>query len=272
MMNDLQKGSLTKRLSAWLLDVILLSVVAVGFIWMISSLIGYDAQSQKLEDYYTQYETEYQISFDYVTVGYNALTDEEKEAYDAMTEQERAAFDEAYRKTCDEAYEAMMRNDDMIRTYNLVVQMTILMICIGIFLGMLTLEFVVPLLLGNGQTVGKKVFSLAVMRSDSVRIGGVSLFIRGILGKYAIETMIPVLVVTMWLLGILGFTGTIVLAVLLVVQVCILIATPTNSLIHDKLADTVVVDMTSQRIFETREACLEYQNQMAAEKTEQRSY
>ena len=272
MIYDLQKASLLKRVSAWLLDAILLCVLMVGCIWMISGLVGYDAQSQKLENYYTQYETQYHVSFDYVSFGYSALTDEEKAAYDAMTEAERIAFDEAYRAACDEAYQAMIQNDDVIYTYNLVLQMTILMVCVGLFLAMLILEFLVPLLFGHGRTVGKRVFNLAVMRTDSVQIRGISLFIRAVLGKYAIETMVPVFVVTMWLLGILGFGGTLVLAVLLVVQVCMLIATPTNALIHDKLSDTVVVDMSSQMIFATREARLAYQKDQAAETAQQQHY
>lgn len=269
---DLQKAGLLKRVSAWFLDAILLCVLAVGCIWAISGIIGYDTQSNKLEAFYTQYETAYGVSFDYFSFGYDALTDEEKAAYDAMTEEEQAAFDEAYMKTCEEAYQDMIANQDMVYTYNLVLQMTILMISIGVFLAMFILEFLVPLFLGNGQTVGKKIFSLAVMRTGSVRIRGVSLFIRTVLGKYAIETMIPVFIITMWLLNVIGIGGTIVLIVLLLAQVILLITTSTNSLIHDKLADTVVVEMSSQMIFESQQARLDYQKELAAEKADRQTY
>lgn len=272
MICDLQKASLLKRVSAWLLDFILLSVLAVGCIWAISGVIGYSAQSDKLENFYTQYETEYGVHFDYLSYGVDALTDEEKAAYDAMTEEEKIVFHEEYTKTCEKAYEDMIANEEMVSTYNLVLQMTLLMISIGIFVAVLILEFVIPLCFGNGQTVGKKIFSLAVMRNDSVRIRTMSLFIRTVLGKYAIETMIPVYIVTMWLLGIMGLEGTIVLLALLLAQAILLIVTNTNALIHDKLADTVVVEMASQMIFESQEARLAYQKERAAEKADRQTY
>jgi hypothetical protein len=108
-----------------------------------------------LENYYTQYETEYKVSFDYVSIGYNALTDEEKAAYDAMTEEERLAFDASYRAACDQAYQAMIQNEDVVYTYNLVLQMTILMVCVGLFLAMLLLDFLVPLLFEEKETTNE---------------------------------------------------------------------------------------------------------------------
>lgn len=272
MICDLQKASMMKRVSAWLLDAILLCVLAVGCVWAISGMIGYTAQSDKLESFYTQYETTYQVNFDYIISGYDALTDAEKAAYDAMTEEEKAAFHEEYTQACQDAYEKMIADEEMVNTYNMVLQMTLLMISIGVFLAVLILEFLVPLCLRNGQTVGKKIFSLAVMRTSSVRISTVSLFIRTVLGKYAIETMIPVYIITMWLLGVTGLGGTVVLIALLLAQVILLITTQTNALIHDKLADTVVVEMASQMIFESQEARLAYQKERAAEKADRQTY
>lgn len=272
MIYDIQKASILKRVSAWLLDAILLSVLAVGCIWAISAVIGYDAQSEKLEAYYAQYEAEYQVDFDFIAYGYDALTDEQKLAYDAMMPEQQAAFNEEYTKTCEEAYNALFAVEDVVYTYNLVLQMTIMMICLGIFVAMLILDFLLPLWLRNGQTVGKKIFGLAVMRADGVRIQGVSLFIRAILGKYAVETMIPVFVITMWLVGIGGLGSAVVLLVLLVVQLAMVIFTSNHSAIHDKLADTVVVDMASQMIFETQAERLEYQQRIAAERAERQPY
>lgn len=253
MVYDLQKASLLKRISAWVLDAILLSVLAVGFAWVVSDIVQFDEHSAQLEAYYNQYATEYGTSFDYTHGEYLALSEVERAAYDA-------------------AYEAMIADEDVIYTYNLVLQLTLLLISLGVFLAVLVLEFIIPLWLRNGQTVGKKIFGLAVMRTNGVKIGGVSMFIRAILGKYAVETMIPVFIVTMWLLSIIGFEGTIVLVILLLAQVILLITTNTNSLIHDKLSDSVVVDMSSQMIFASEAARLEYQQRIAAENANRQSY
>lgn len=250
---DIQKASLLKRISAWVLDAILLSVLATGCIWVVSNIANYDEHGDRLQAYYTQYETEYNTSFDYTSEEYAALTAEEQAAYD-------------------KAYQAMISDEAVMDTFYMVMQLTVMMVCIGFFMAKLILEFLIPLWLRNGQTVGKKIFGLAVMRTDGVRIGGVSLFIRSILGKYAIETMIPVFVVMMWMLGIAGLGGTVVVLILMAVQLGMLIATHTNALIHDKLADTVVVDMASQMIFESQQDRLDYQKRIAAEKADQRPY
>lgn len=257
MSYDLQKASTLKRFSAWLLDAILFCVLATGCIWAISDLIGYQAQAEQLDGYYKQYEEKYNVSF----------TDDQ-ETLDAMTEAEK----EAYLATRDEAYSAMSQDPDVMRTFNLVVQMILLMLGIGVFIAKLLLEFLIPLWLRNGQTIGKKVFGLALMRTNGVRINGVSLFIRSILGKYTIETMIPVFIIIMVLTNVLGMLGLILILVLVVVQIGMMIATPTNAMIHDKLADTVVVDMASQQIFDTVDDRVAYQQRLAAERADQQTY
>lgn len=60
-MFDLQKASMLKRASAWLLDVILLSVLATGFALLLSAAFGYDNYNDNLQRYYTEYEQLYGI-------------------------------------------------------------------------------------------------------------------------------------------------------------------------------------------------------------------
>ena len=64
MIYDLQKASMLKRISAYLLDVILLLIVITGAAFGLSALLGYDAYVEKLENIYADYEAEYGIDFD----------------------------------------------------------------------------------------------------------------------------------------------------------------------------------------------------------------
>jgi len=250
---DLQKASILKRLSAWLLDFIVLCIAVVGFASVISAVSGYDGYSESLEAHYAHYEKEYGVKFEITEEEYNAMTPEQKENYDA-------------------AYEALIANKDAMHDYNMVLSLSVLVISLGLLLGYLLTEFIIPMLLGNGQTIGKKVFALAVMRTEGVKINGISLFIRTILGKYTIETMIPVLMLIMLLFNISGLFGIILALGIGVVQIVLLISTPTNALIHDKLADTVVVDLSSQMIFDSTEALLEYKKRIAADEATKQSY
>ncbi len=250
---DVQKASILKRIAAFLLDFILLLTIIVALGSVISGLIGLDDNNEAMEDYYDKYEQIYGIDFEITEEEYYALSEEDRANYDA-------------------AYDALVADDDFMYTYGMVVSQTLLIVSLSILAGYLLTEFAVPLLLGNGQTIGKKVFSLAVMRTNCVKINTVSLFIRTVLGKYTIETMIPVLVVIMLLFGTTGLMGTILVLGLAVIQVVLLLANRNHAVIHDLLSDSMVVDMSSQMIFESEDALLDYKKRMSAEKAAQDPY
>ncbi len=88
-----------------------------------------------------------------------------------------------------------------------------------------------------------------------------ALFIRAVLGKYTIETMIPVLIIIMIYFGSIGIIGPVVLGLILLLQLILLAATSNNSLIHDLISDTVVIDMASQRIFDSESELIEYEKE-----------
>lgn len=253
MIYDIQKASLLKRVSAWLLDTILLLVVIAGLAGMVSAVVGYDSYNAQLEAHYASYEQEYGVTFNITQEAYEAMTQAEKDSYDA-------------------AYNALIADDEVLYVYNMLINLTLIIVSLSILAGYLLLEFAVPIWLKNGQTVGKKVFGIAVIRTNGVRMNNVSLFIRTVLGKYTIETMIPVLVVIMLLFNMVGLLGTIAVFGLLAAQLALIIATPTNSLIHDKLADTVAVDLSSQLIFDTEQDLLEYKKRVSAEEAARKAY
>ena len=50
MMHDLQKASLMKRISAFLIDLILIMILITGFAWVLSWATGYDQYSNTMND------------------------------------------------------------------------------------------------------------------------------------------------------------------------------------------------------------------------------
>jgi len=171
-----------------------------------------------------------------------------------------------------EAYSALIQDKEAIYSYNMVVSLTLVISSLAILSAYLLLEFFVPVKFGNGQTLGKKIFGVAVMRTDGVKVTAPLLFIRTILGKFTIETMIPVLICTMIFFNTIGIVGVLILGLILLVQIILLITTHTNSCIHDLLAKTVAVDMASQLIFETEEELIAYKNKVHAEKVAHQTY
>ena len=253
MIYDLQKASMLKRISAWLLDIILLTIVAAGFALLFSGLFGFDAHNETLNNAYAKYEQQYGIQFDITQESYDSLSQEQKDLYQA-------------------AYDSLSTDHEAVYAYNMLMQLSILIVTLGIFFAYLLLEFAVPLWLKHGQTVGKKIFGIAVMRADGVQLGAVALFVRTVLGKYTIETMIPVLIIMMIFWGSIGIVGPIVLGLIGLLQIVLLIVSRTNSVIHDYLANTVTVDMSSQLIFRTPEELIAYQKRVAAEKAAKQVY
>lgn len=250
---SLQRAGMWKRISAFLFDAILLGILAVLFAFLLSSVLGYDRYVDTLNRCYEAYGEQYGVDFQ------TSLSQ-----YDSMTKEEKQQLEEAYR--------AVGQDEEAAYAYQMTIRLTILMVSLGILLACLIWEVLIPVLLKDGQTLGKKIFSLGVMRSDGVRLGGVQLFVRSILGKYTVEIMIPVLVAMMLYFGSTGLPGTLMILGLALVNGCLFLFTYAHTPIHDLLAGTVVVDLPSQRIFPTREDMIAFKERMAAEKAAEKTF
>lgn len=253
MVYDLQKANLWKRISAWLFDGILLTMLAVGIGCLLSSALHYQQYSTAVDQAYAKYEQAYNVSFSIDEATYSAMPEDYQQRYT-------------------DAYNALIADSDAMYQYNMMVNLTLVITTLGILLSTVVLEFLVPLFLGDGQTLGKKIFGLCLVRTDGVKVNTLQLFTRTILGKFAIETMIPVYIITTLFLGSLGLNGTLILLALGLAQILILIFSRTNALLHDLLAGTAVADKASQMIFPTTQALIDYKKQIAAEQAARQIY
>ena len=252
-MTDLQKASLSKRIAAGLLDVMLLCVLAVGAASLLTWLLGYQSHSDALAAGYAKYEQQFGVDFEADSQTYSTMSPEDKANFEA-------------------AYAALAADKDVAYHFNIMINLTLIITTFSILSAMLVLEFTVPLLLKNGQTLGKKVFSLGLMRVDAVQISPLQLFARTILGKFTIETMIIAYILILIFFNSIGIVGPLVIGGILLTQLICIIVSKTNSLIHDLLAGTVVVDMSSQKIFRTSQDLLDYQKRIAAERAARQDY
>lgn len=249
MICDLQKASLLKRFSAFLLDFILICIIAVGAAALFSLILNFD---KTYDVYYDRYEIVFQASDEQIkqelgidfswTDGVDKLTPEQKTKHDQYVEK---------------LSEALNKDEQLVIAYNNVIILTLTIVPLSIFVAFVLLEFVLPLILKNGQTVGKKVFGIAVCHTNGVRLRTFSLFVRGVIGKYTIETMVPIfLILMMFFRG--GVTALVVIGLLLVLQLVLMIKTKTRSFIHDVISYSCEVDLSSQMIFDTEDDRLRY--------------
>lgn len=253
MNNDLQKASMLKRISAFTFDVILLACLVVACALGVSAVVGYDDYNAQMNGIYEEYATKFGVDVNISLEEFEKLSEQEVAKYNA-------------------AVEAINQDPEATRLYSLVINLTLVIATTSFLLAYVLLELLVPLRLGNGQTLGKKIFGIALMRTDGVKVTPLMMFVRTILGKFTIETMIPVLIIIMLLFGIVGSFGTLIIGLILLTQVILLIATRTNSTLHDLMACTVAVDMVSQRIFDSPEARMEYMKRISAEAAAKAEY
>jgi len=253
MIFDLQKASMWKRVSAALLDAIVLVIAIVGLAFVFSTVFNYDSYNNALNQAYATYEQEFGVTFELTAEQFETMSAEEMQKYEA-------------------AYNALIADSDAMYAYNMVFNLTLTIATLSILAAYLILEFFVPGVFGNGQTIGKKIFAIAVMRTDSVKVTPPLVFIRTVLGKFTIETMIPVLIFVMISFNSIGVVGVLILAAILILEIALMIATHTNSMIHDVLAKTVVVDMASQMIFDSEEDMLAYKKKVHEEHVARQAY
>ncbi len=234
---SLQRASIWKRISAHILDAILALILSVGFAFGVSAILKYDSHLAQLEAYQTEYAQIYGIDLE-------------------LSEKEISELPKAEQDKFEIAKEAFSKDEKVLLLESKLMYMVITMIAVGSFLGCILVYFIVPLFFKNGQTLGKKVFGLAVMRTSSIKASTPVLFIRSMIGLYAMEIMAPLFLISIGVVGIITLCGLVILEI---VVMCI---TKTNSSIHDLLSDTVVVDFASQQIFESEEELLEYKKQL----------
>lgn len=249
-MQDLQKPNMWKRIAAALLDIILVFMIAVAIAYPLSLAFGYRDKSVELTEIRNDVQEKYGVDLSLNEEEMSALSpeiqDEYKKAVVEFNSNPRAAFLNA-----------------------MVINLTLVLVSVGTLMSQIILEFIVPLLLKNGQTVGKKLFSIGVMSEDGVKISTFALFTRAVFGKYTIETMVPLYILMMLLVGAVDIVGIIIFVGLFIMQLAMVISTDTRSAIHDRMTRTVVIDFSSQKIFDTKEQLLAYKSERHAIAVEQ---
>ncbi|MDE6666820.1 MAG: RDD family protein [Clostridia bacterium] len=268
-MFELRKIGIIKRISAQFLDIILLAVLATGFMFIISLICNYSAEEQLATQNYTAWEDFRKEYIGKIAPQYGFVYEENGDDYVIKKGGEVSSLDELIQelesspdknsetKAAYEAYKVLPSVAEVNGQYRYVYTLLFMMTSVGIFLSYLVLEFILPLIFKNGQTVGKKVFGICLVRPNCVKITPVALFARTLLGKYAIETMFPVVLIIMFFFGGMGIMALILLAALLILNTILFFATKNRTPIHDIFAYTVVVDAKLQVIFKSEEELVE---------------
>lgn len=264
-MFELRRIGIVKRASALLLDAILLAVLATGFMFVISLICDYGAQEAKATEYYEEWESFRKDCMAQVAQHYGFVYEETENGYTVTKDGQPCTLDDVLNVLNEKGqtdsdmaqiynrFKSLPPTGQVNRQYQYVYSLLLMMISLGILLAYAVLEFIVPIILKNGQTVGKRVFSICLVRPDCVKISNLALFTRTFLGKFAFETMFPIMMIYMFLFGNLGLLALILVAALVILNIVLFFTTKNRTPIHDLLADTVAADKNLQMIFQSEE-------------------
>lgn len=257
MVYDFQRASMTKRIPAWILDFILLITLATGFLWAWSHFIDIAPHTDAMLSIEAQHKAKYDGQLKVSIEEYEKMTEEEK--IEKLTAEDRLAIQKAIEKINEELFQ----NDEYLNAFGGAISSIFSMIALSCLCAYFILDFLIPLWLKNGQTIGKKCFGVALMRKDGIKVTPFMMFTRTILGKCSVELMFPAM-----LYVILG--GSVVAlgicAISLLAQIIVPLATRNKTAIHDLVACTVAVDMSSQMIFDSVEEMEAYNAQFDVDK------
>ena len=251
MDKTLQKAPFFKRLLALMLDWIFIVILIFICVIPMSFLMKVDEYSEKFDHYYSEYEKKYGVKFDLTEEQFNAMTEEELKLYE-------------------EAYNALISDEGANKAHDALFKRILGSIELSILAGYLVMDVLFPLMLKNGQTLGKRVFNLAVLRTAGEPTNMLTILSRTVLGKFTVQTVIPVLVVCSILMGSLNPIGILYVVAILVANIVLLIKK--DKALHDVMADTIVVAVPAPtpRAKKQEEASFAHKAKIATAKIEPR--
>jgi len=131
-----------------------------------------------------------------------------------------------------------------ITAYDKVLRYRVIFYSSSAFLALFVIQFVMPLILKKGQTIGKKIMSIGLVTRNKKELTFVNLGLRFLVGFYLIEFLPIVLnLAAANVYGLLLFSGLAIFVVNLILVAC----TNKQIVIHDFVSNTMVVDFSEKK-------------------------
>ncbi len=216
-----------KRSFAAAIDLLLIAILTVFLAMPMSRITGFRSARDEVNEVSARIKEESGISADLTPQEYQSLTDEQIEKYEAL-------------------WIEYLNHEQNVRTYNRMVIGSYLTILGSILVAVIVFELAIPLVLGDGQTLGKKLMGLAVIKMDGEAVDAIGIIARALLGKFLVEIALPVFSFLSIYNGMSGSMNTVLIIGLFLVQAACMGFTKERRLIHDFLSGTRVVALDSE--------------------------
>lgn len=227
-------ASVLNRIMSGLLDFILTVVLATGFFSLISRVLNYDDISNQLMGKYVEYGV--YIEDDNGGYQYNGHT------YSIVVD--TTTYNEVKERFNNDAVAVNLEYKSETCAFA--------SISTGCLLSLIVIDFVLPLLFKNGRTIGGIMMKVGLISKKGIKISNVQLFARCIIGRYIIETIIPII---LW--ALYGVVGVFVFCIGLVF---IITLSPNHQLPHNIVSNILTCDQNLQYYAISKEDLKEHLN------------
>lgn len=235
----INKARLIKRIAAFFLDIVIFAVVTVGVCTLVLTITKYDSYRAELDAKY-----EYHGVYEPIDLSKPV----EEQVTDAF------CVPEAEGDACSVAWYNFNNDEEALLLLHTCTNITLATSAVGVLAGVMVAYFLIPLLLKNGQTFGKKFMRIALINREGIRLRNINLFIRCLFGIYVVELMVPFYAV----LYIFSMSSGAIFALaiflgIIVSNLFLMVGSRYGTMIHDLIGKTVVVEFDGQAIFDTVE-------------------
>ena len=236
-------AKLIKRLAAYMIDIITIIILFTGVLFVLSEIFNYMELSNQLEQLY-------------IELGVKVADSEGK--YD---------FCDVKNDTCKQALKVLYEHEKFYPIFNSVQNFLIYAPIGSIFVSLLVFELIMPLIFKNGQTIGMKLFNIALLSKNHIRVKPIQIFVRFLFGKFIINGIIPVIgVMYIFVSEGAGMTGAMLLLLFIIANVACYGIGQNKTLIPDALSGCFPIDLQEQIFFDTEDELI------AAKAEEHRRY
>lgn len=251
---EIRRAKVFKRIAAFIFDALIFLILWSGIFILSETLsTGYQATTKIYAEKCFEHNLSHEIELEDGTKGYQVwtLTDFLKSEYAPTncripedSDMSKLEISEDCSKSYDDFMaknnEAFGKDKEAIKAYSDLLIYRLSFYSIATLLSILILNFAVPMLFKNGQTIGKKIIHIAVLSNNGIRIKNWQIFARAVLGVFAIEIMPFMLYLAAP--GAFGYAFTLA-AIVGIINLFLFVLTKNRTMIHDFIAGSIVIDL-----------------------------
>ena len=242
--------SIPKRIAAFFIDLVIALLLFTGLAFIVGEACGYKANYELLQEKYVEYGI-----------------------LDFKEETNEYVFCDTSKEECVNNWVSFYDDEEATIYYDKSVELTTFILTVSVFVMCLATEFVVPLVLGDRQTIGMYLFKIGLVSTDGTKVEHKQLFMRFLFGKFILTTMIPLYGLVYAFYGMFyGIYALALVVIIWIIDIALSLFSEKKAGIADSIGSCYACDIETSMIFDTIEEINAIKGAEAAEKVKKERY